>query len=111
VKAPAPRPPRTPRLAAEAARALTATAPGRGRIRLALERCGDHERNVLAVFLLERLTPDEAAQVLGVPARHVLRTFRAVMAALALAARRGGRSARPSVAGRAAVSEPRLRRI
>jgi len=106
-----PRRPRARKRLPEAARGLIGTERDRGRIRAALDRCGEHERMVLAILLLERLTPDEAAGVLGVPARQVVRTFRAVMAGLARAAcGLPGPPLRAPVPGRAALSEPRLRR-
>ena len=111
MNASAPRRSRAPRRAPPAVHGLTGTVQGRGRIREALDRCSEHQRMVLAMLLLERLTPDEAAGVLGVPARQVLRTFRSLMAELARAAR--GLPARPLRAplpGRVALSESRLRR-
>ncbi len=111
MNASAPRRSRALRRSPESARRPGGTEQSRGRIRAALDRCDGHERMVLAILLLERLTPDEAAGVLGVPAHQVVRTFRAVMAELARAARgSSGPPPRAAVPPRAALDEPRLRR-
>jgi DNA-directed RNA polymerase specialized sigma24 family protein len=107
----APRRSRALRRPAEIAPGPGLTEEGRGRIRAALDRWGEHERTVLAILLLERLTPDEAAGVLGVPVRQLVRTFRSLMAELARAAQGlPGRPLRVPASGKAALPESRLRR-
>ncbi len=57
------------------------------RVKAALARCVETERTVLALMLVERLTPREAARTLGVAERDVLGVYHALMVALRLAAR------------------------
>jgi DNA-directed RNA polymerase specialized sigma24 family protein len=103
--------PRALKRTPEAVRCPDLTEQGRGRIREALDRWGEHERTVLAMLLLERLTPEEAAGVLGVSARQVVRTFRGLMAELARAAQGlPGRTSPMPAPGKPSLSESRLRR-
>jgi DNA-directed RNA polymerase specialized sigma24 family protein len=54
----------------------------RQRVASALESCGESERAILALLLLERLTPGQAADVLGMPVARLERTYRDVLADL-----------------------------
>ena len=54
----------------------------RQRVASALESCGERERVILALLLLERLTPGQAAEVLGITVARLLRTYRDVIADL-----------------------------
>jgi DNA-directed RNA polymerase specialized sigma24 family protein len=48
----------------------------------ALSGCAAHERALLALLLFERLTPAEAASVLGVPAARIERAYAALLSQL-----------------------------
>ena len=63
-------------------RRFAAVRAARLRIAEALHGCGEEERAVLAMLLVERLTPAEAAAVLGCSVNEVTRTFRALLADL-----------------------------
>lgn len=81
-----------------AARPGAAGVPDARRLREALEGCAPHERALLALLLVERLTPTEAARALHVPAASVLRRYRALLGELArayhgLSSRRAARAA------------------
>lgn len=52
---------------------------GRRRIAAVLEGCSRQERLVLALLLLERLTPPEAADALGVSARRLEKIYGGLM--------------------------------
>jgi DNA-directed RNA polymerase specialized sigma24 family protein len=80
------------------ARPATRATSLRSRLAAALERCGRHERLAMALVLVERLTPAEAADVLGTSARGVDRTVHLTLARL----RRVSRGSR--------VAESRLRK-
>ena len=62
--------------------------PGRGaspaerRLWTTLSRCTANHRLVLAMILVERLTPREAAAALGIPVLHLERTYRRLVARL-----------------------------
>ncbi len=82
----------------------------RQRVASALENCGERERVILALLLLERLTPGQAAGVLGITVAHLLRTYRDVIADLERVAV-GGVSRSGLVPGRRRISSgERLRR-
>jgi DNA-directed RNA polymerase specialized sigma24 family protein len=93
------------RRAPEPVRRLAAVRTGRDRVHVALARCSEHERAVLALLLVEHLTPLEAAAALGLPLREVLRTYRALMAELTRVAR--GLRFRPLRAPAATVESAR----
>jgi DNA-directed RNA polymerase specialized sigma24 family protein len=95
--------PRTDRSAADAPPTDSAI---RRRLADALERCERRERMMLALLLVERLTPAEAARALGLPVAGVTRRYRALLAELAKAYH--GLGSRR--AARAAVEVSRLRR-
>ena len=71
----------------------------RSRLTLALGRCPEQQRLMLALLLVERLSPAEASSVLGVPVRRLASTYRETLAGL-----------RQAALGRAPVA-PRARRI
>jgi DNA-directed RNA polymerase specialized sigma24 family protein len=48
----------------------------------ALSACAARERVLLALLLFERLTPSEAASVLGVPAARIERAYAALLSQL-----------------------------
>jgi DNA-directed RNA polymerase specialized sigma24 family protein len=73
----------------------------------ALSGCAARERVLLALLLFERLTPAEAASVLGVPAAHIERAYAALLAQLRDLL--GGRAPRVG-APRFATPAARLRR-
>ena len=54
----------------------------RKRASLALGRCPERERLILALLLVERLSPAEAASTLGVSVRHLRVTYRETLANL-----------------------------
>lgn len=85
--------------------------PGRRRVADALARSTTRERLVLALLLVERLTPEEVARALGCRVADVERTYRLALAGLRTALRRRA-AGRPSRAiARAAVRiESRSRR-
>jgi len=100
-----------PRLVRPAKRAPVAPrARARARLAAALARRAAHERDLLALLLVERLTPAEAADALGISARALRRTFAAVMAGLEAELRRAtpARPRRPR--GRAPEPAELLRR-
>src|SRR5580765_1600245 len=63
-------------------RRFAAVRAARLRIAEALHGCGEEERAVIAMLLVERLTPAEAAAVLGCSVNDVTRTYRALLADL-----------------------------
>ena len=73
----------------------------------ALSGCAARERVLLALLLFERLTPAEAASVLGVPAPSIERAYATLLAQLRELL--GGRAPRASVP-RFATPTARLRR-
>ena len=73
----------------------------------ALSGCATHERVLLALLLFERLTPAEAAGVLGVPAARIERAYAALLSQLRELL--GGRAPRAGVP-RFATPIARLRR-
>jgi DNA-directed RNA polymerase specialized sigma24 family protein len=73
----------------------------------ALSGCAARERVLLALLLFERLTPAEAASVLGVPASRIERAYAALLARLRELL--GGRTPRVRVP-RFATPTARLRR-
>ena len=92
--------------------------PSRGRVAVprndrreavarALSGCATHERVLLALLLFERLTPPEAASVLGVPAARIERAYAALLSQLR--GLLGGRAPRAG-APRFATPAARLRR-
>lgn len=52
------------------------------RISGALRVCGEEDRALLALLLLEKLTPNEAARTLGMDVTQVVRRHRALLARL-----------------------------
>lgn len=52
------------------------------RLWAALSRCTVNHRLVLAMILVERLTPREAAAALGIPVTHLERTYHRLVARL-----------------------------
>jgi DNA-directed RNA polymerase specialized sigma24 family protein len=83
----------------------TRATPGAKRdVALALRRRGTRERLVLALLLVERLTPLEVAGALGVSVRQVERTVASLFAELRGAARR------PVLRARRAAEPARMRR-
>lgn len=74
----------------------------------ALSGCAAGERVLLALLLFERLTPAEAAGVLGVPAARIERAYTALLSQLRELLG-GGRAPRASVP-RFATPSARLRR-
>ena len=101
-----------PRPAARARRATLATTPARARVAAALRSCSAREQLALVLLLVERLTPAEAAAVLGLSTRQIERAYEAALAdlRLALRGRRTGRTSRALVR-RSLALEPRLRRV
>jgi DNA-directed RNA polymerase specialized sigma24 family protein len=79
----------------------------RAAVARALSDCAAGERVLLALLLCERLTPAEAASVLGVPAARVERAYASLLARLRESLR--GRRLR-SAAPRFATPTARLRR-
>jgi DNA-directed RNA polymerase specialized sigma subunit len=75
-------------------RRLVALSAARERVTSALERLGDDERAVLALFLVERLTAAEAARALDVSVEELLRGYRALLGELRRVVR--GIAARPA---------------
>jgi DNA-directed RNA polymerase specialized sigma24 family protein len=73
----------------------------------ALSGCAARERVLLALLLFERLTPAEAARVLGVPAARIERAYAALLSQLCELL--GGRAPRAG-APRFATPAARLRR-
>jgi len=73
----------------------------------ALSGCATRERVLLALLLFERLTPAEAASVLGVPATRIERAYAALLSQLRELL--GGSAPRASVP-RFATPSARLRR-
>jgi DNA-directed RNA polymerase specialized sigma24 family protein len=73
---------------------LAAIGAAREKVTAALERLGDDERALLAMLLVERLTPAEAARALDVPVDQLARGYRALLAELRRAVR--GLAARPA---------------
>jgi DNA-directed RNA polymerase specialized sigma24 family protein len=87
-----------------------AAVPGQDRreaVARALSGCAARERVLLALLLFERLTPAEAASVLGVPAARIERSYAALLSQLRELL--GGRAPRAS-APRFATPTARLRR-
>jgi DNA-directed RNA polymerase specialized sigma24 family protein len=66
--------------------ALARRASTRSRVEAALDRCHQREWLAIALILLERLSPAEAAGALGLPVRRLDRTFNEVLARLRRAA-------------------------
>ena len=85
-----------PGLAKGSSRAPVETLRLRQRVAGALERCSDHDRLVLALLLVERLSSSEAADALGVSVEQVGRTYRRMLASLGRAARRDAAPALPA---------------
>lgn len=83
----------------------------RRRVSAALARSSVRERLVLALLLVERLTPEEVASALSCPVEEVERTYRLLLASLRTAMRRpvAGRPSR-ALARTALTLESRLRR-
>lgn len=80
----------------------------RKRASLALGRCPERERLILALLLVEHLSPAEAASALGVSVRHLRSTYRETLANLRRAA--VGMSTRPSERARSRrVGSPEAR--
>jgi DNA-directed RNA polymerase specialized sigma24 family protein len=79
----------------------------------ALSRCAQRDRVLLALLLFERLTPAEAASVLGVPAARLERAYAALLGELRAALGRTETSP-PGIVGtlapRFATPAARLRR-
>jgi DNA-directed RNA polymerase specialized sigma24 family protein len=106
-----PRRPRGLKRAPAAVRDLATREAGRERVRVALERCAEHERAVLALMLFERLTPAEAANALGVQVSELLRAYDSLMRDLRRALK--GLRFRPPGSrsnGERLIPEARLRR-
>ncbi len=61
---------------------VAAPRPGRRAVARALSGCAASERVLLALLLFERLTPAEAASVLGVPAGRVERAYASLLSQL-----------------------------
>jgi len=80
------------------------------RVKAALARCVETERTVLALMLVERLTPREAARTLGVAERDVLGVYHALMVALRLAARGPALGGLRGCASRITSFEARMRK-
>lgn len=78
----APRRARGLKSAPASVRRRAALEAARGRVAAALACRTDEERAVLAMLLVERLTPAEAAQVLGVEIAELLAMRRALLRAL-----------------------------
>jgi DNA-directed RNA polymerase specialized sigma24 family protein len=85
--------------------------PARARIAAALRSCSAREQLALVLLLVERLTPAEAAVVLGLSTGQIERAYRAALAdlRLALRGRRAGRTSR-ALARRSLALDQRLRR-
>lgn len=83
-------------------RRMGALALARERLSAQLAGYDAAQRAVLALMLLERLTPTEAARALDLPVEQVTRLLRALLTDLR-------RVARGDVAGRTRRVEPRLR--
>lgn len=79
----------------------------RAAVARALGACAANERVLLALLLCERLTPAEAARVLGVPPARVERAYAALLSQLRRSLR--GRALR-AAAPRFATPSARLRR-
>ena len=79
----------------------------RAAVARALSDCAATERVLLALLLFERLTPAEAASVLGVPAARIERAYASLLARLGESLR--GRAFRKG-APRFATPTARLRR-
>ena len=89
-------------------RAVAASRDGRREaVARALSGCAARERVLLALLLFERLTPAEAASVLGVPASRIERAYAELLGQL-----RGllGVRALPAGAPRFATPSARLKR-
>jgi len=56
--------------------------PAERRLWATLSRCTANHRLVLAMILVERLTPREAAAALGIPVTHLERTYHRLVARL-----------------------------
>ena len=103
--------PRGPRLVRSAKRApANRRASTRARLASALERCAARERDLLALLLVERLTPAEAAEALGISTRSLHRAFAAVMAELEAALRTGATGGARRARMRSSVTAEYLRR-
>uniref|UniRef100_A0A832I0F7 RNA polymerase sigma factor 70 region 4 type 2 domain-containing protein n=1 Tax=Eiseniibacteriota bacterium TaxID=2212470 RepID=A0A832I0F7_UNCEI len=76
---------------------VAALCAARERVSAALARFREDERAVLALLLVERLTPGEAARALDVPVAALMRGHRALLAELRRALR--GTAPRPSRRG------------
>ncbi len=101
-----PAPPRRARAARSIDASGLSDAVIRRRLLDAIEHCAPRERMMLALLLVERLTPAEAAETLRLPAASVTRRYRALLAELARAYH--GLGSRR--AARAAAGVARLRR-
>lgn len=100
-----------PRRPAAAPHAPGADAGARARVAGALRACTAREQLVLVLLLYERLTPTEAAAILGLTPRQVERAYHAALADLQLALRgpRTGRLSR-ALARRSLDLAARLRK-
>lgn len=78
----------------------------RAAVARALSGCAASERVLLALLLFERLTPAEAATVLGVPAGRVERAYASLLAQLRRCL--GGRAADPRRGPAPFVGAPRF---
>jgi DNA-directed RNA polymerase specialized sigma24 family protein len=95
----------TPRPVSPRTPASPVVEPARRHLSRALSHCAPEERALLALLVFERLTPEEAAQVLGIPCEAVETRLDALMVELRAAVR--GVPFRPR---RPAVTPVRLRR-
>jgi DNA-directed RNA polymerase specialized sigma24 family protein len=83
----------------------------RAAVARALSTCAASERVLLALLLFERLTPAEAASVLGVPAPRIERAYASLLSQLRLSLRGCSRiPASPAAAPRFSTPTARLRR-
>ncbi len=82
---PAARRPRLARRALQGTGRVPRTASVRERVAEAFERLSPHERVLLALLLVERLTPAEAAEAMGMPIERLSRAARELLAELRLA--------------------------
>ena len=83
----------------------------RATVSRALSACAARERVLLALLLCERLTPAEAASVLGVPAARIERAYAALLSQLRQSLRGRGRPRElPLTAPRFSTPTARLRR-
>ena len=98
--------PRRPQLVS----AASVPDPARASVALALGRCSEPQRTMLALMLVERLSVEESAATLGITVRQFLSSYRALLADLRRAMDRTNH-ARWRLAGRRARLEvARLRK-